>query len=374
MKVGDPIIVKINEQISDNTLSVVNLENNTNGVLNVKGKLKKQKDGTIKAWIIKYNKKTNWFLCGNAYFGKYSISEGISEKYISILSDLFNNPLKIKDLHISILKGMCNRCLKYDQWDWFTTYQYLGFPAKSLLRNFVSDCTHLRNELRNGNYNTLAFFLEKYSFMLRSMQFHLTINPEIENNEIKLTIEELEETEWSKLTNESKENIKMIRKFFNSNSAYFLMYFFVTLEQEFINNFITPFIEHQRVNLTLAPCLNIRYVKTHNILIGKENFSLGAILFLGRLVSDTRALNESSAIREFNIFLDIRKDDFKNLCIEICNCKIDNLSLSALRNGIAHGDSKIISTINPSVNTDLYNIFFTPPHELIHKILKYSIK
>lgn len=375
MKAGEQVFVKVGERISENKFRVVTIDNTISGVLNVKGRLKVDKDGTTKAWVIDFDKKSKRLLCGNSYFGKYSISDGISNRYKSIISSLFDKPHTLTDNDISILKGMANRCLKFDQWDWLTTYKYLGFPAKPLLKSFIDDCLQVRDNIRTGDMSTLENFSQKYSFMLNSILFHLNLDrDEGIDDASDTTIQELQEEDWNKLSSESKNNIRMIKKYFHLNSAYFLMYFFVTLEQEFINNYIMPFIEANKNKTFHRPCSNSKYLKTHNILIGKENFSLGAIYFLGMSVSDSEALKHSSAIYEFNLWLNRKKEEFKSLCFEISNCRVGKFYLTKMRNGIAHGEPETIAKIPSTANTDLYNYLFRKPHELIIKILRNSLK
>jgi len=375
MKAGDQIIVKVGQKVAENKFRIVSIDDKISGILNVKGRLKIDKDGSTKAWVIDFDKKFNRILCGNSYFGKYSVSEGISKKYVKIISTLYDKVDTVTQDDISILKGMANRCLKFDQWDWLTTYQYLGFPAKHFLRSFVEDCVDVRNNIKNGNLSNLSSFSKKYSFMLNSMLFHLTLNADIKEDELQdIGILELQEDDWNKLSPDSKNNIKMIKKYFQLNSAFFLMYFFVTLEQEFINNFISPFMEANKNKTSHPSCQNSKYVKIHNILIGKENFSLGAIHFLGKAIRDEEALKQSWAIYSFEKYLKTRKEEFISLCFEISNCRINKYNLSRMRNGIAHGEPEIISNIPPSTNADLYNLLFRKPQEFILKILRNSLK
>lgn len=53
---------------------------------------------------------------------------------------------------ISELKGMFNRCLRKDQWDWFTVYERFGEPPMWQMRDFVSRLTHLRQCITNAEW------------------------------------------------------------------------------------------------------------------------------------------------------------------------------------------------------------------------------
>ena len=50
---------------------------------------------------------------------------------------------------VSELKGMFNRSLLKDQWDWFTVYERLGYPPRKEMQHFVFKLTALRQSLRD---------------------------------------------------------------------------------------------------------------------------------------------------------------------------------------------------------------------------------
>src|SRR5947209_1493555 len=50
---------------------------------------------------------------------------------------------------ISELKGMFNRCLRKDQWDWFTVYERLGHPPRKQMQYFVFKLVELRKSLKD---------------------------------------------------------------------------------------------------------------------------------------------------------------------------------------------------------------------------------
>ena len=106
MKAGNLINVTIVDDLGNNKFEVIEKDSGLCGTLSVKGRLKKQKDGSIKAWVIDFYEQQNKFYCGNAYFGKYSISEGISKNYIRIISNLYKDIDEIEAEDLSILKGV----------------------------------------------------------------------------------------------------------------------------------------------------------------------------------------------------------------------------------------------------------------------------
>ena len=52
---------------------------------------------------------------------------------------------------ISIVKGLFNRIIKQDQWDWFTVYMYFDYPNYIENREFVSLLAGLRTVIKNNN-------------------------------------------------------------------------------------------------------------------------------------------------------------------------------------------------------------------------------
>ena len=52
---------------------------------------------------------------------------------------------------ISCVKGIFNRIIKQDQWDWFTTYMYLDYPSIKECKKIVQLLTKLRAEILSNN-------------------------------------------------------------------------------------------------------------------------------------------------------------------------------------------------------------------------------
>jgi len=374
MKPGDERRVRIVEYISDNKARVVDIDNDNPGLLQIKGKLKILKDGTVNAWLIQHDKKMGMYLYGNAYFGKFSISQGIADRYIRILKKLYDNPETLVADDISCLKGMCNRCLKKDQWDWFTTYKYLGYPAHPLLREFVADAVFQRDELKEGSYDNLPIFRIKYHSLLSSIMFHLSEDVEVDEQDIDVPIPDFDKGLWGRMSFESKKNIKMAEKIHNKSSLYTLMHYFVTLEQEFRDHFIQPFHDSYRSEYSTMQCLHNRYQVTHDILTDVSHFTLGAVYFLGEFVNSRKAYASSDAIQNYSKFLGEKKGEFIMICSLIGNERIDDVSLSKLRNGLAHGDANIISNINESTFSKLHAYLLEPPRQVLKRILLSSMK
>jgi len=57
--------------------------------------------------------------------------------------------------HLSELKGMFNRCLRQNQWDWFTVFTELGRPEPKSMRQIVSALAGLRRAIKDGDTESL---------------------------------------------------------------------------------------------------------------------------------------------------------------------------------------------------------------------------
>jgi len=374
MQAGDEIRVRIIEHISDKKARVVDVNNDNPGIIQIKGNLKILKDGTVNAWVLQDDKKAGMYQYGNAYFGKFSISRKIADRYVSILNKLYDNPETIVADDISSLKGMCNRCLKKDQWDWFTTYKYLGYPVQHTLREFVADAVVQRDQLREGIYDNLPTFRMKYHGLLSSIMFHLSQDVEVDDQDIDVPIPAFDKILWERMSFESRKNIKMAVKIHNKSSRYTLMHYFVTLEQEFQNHFIQPYIASYKNKSSEMRCLQNRYQRTHDTLTGKSHFTLGTVYFLGEFVNSVEARASSDAIQMYFEFLGEKMSEFITICSIIGTERINGVSLSKLRNGLAHGDTDVISTINVSTFSNLHSYLFDPPQQVLKRILLNSMK
>lgn len=371
MRAGDEVQVRIIEKISETKALVDIIDSGEKAVLKKKGRLRISKDGTVTAWVIQHNSKNNDIILGNAYFGKYDISPNITALYLRILNSVFNEPESVSSEDISVLKGMVNRCIKHDQWDWYTTYKYLSYPSYQLMNLFVKECVQVRKALLNDERNELFAFREKYAFLLRSIALHLDEEmqvPVLENGE---TIQELEQELWERMSFDSRNNIRIVERIAGSASKYTLMHYLVTVEQEFFAHYIQPFISVKGRHITTG--YRNPYIKTtHEILTGRTHFSMGSIYYLGKNLNDARALRDSEAMQEFYSFLGEKRIIFQEICSIISSHQICGLRITELRNGLAHGNAEIIAKINSNAYQEMHNLLFGAPIFLMKKILKNS--
>src|SRR3989304_4156501 len=72
------------------------------------------------------------------------------EAAVSILSDAVDLSTVSPD-DLSELKGMLNRCIRKDQWDWFSVYDLLDRPEQEFLRKLAQQMAEMTRALRGGN-------------------------------------------------------------------------------------------------------------------------------------------------------------------------------------------------------------------------------
>jgi hypothetical protein len=87
-------------------------------------------------------------------FGMSNISKEMSRRYTcstkSLLDFIEGKSQKCNPSHVSEVKGMFNRCLRRDQWDWFAVFQRLGSPTRKELHAIPVLLADLRKHLCNG--------------------------------------------------------------------------------------------------------------------------------------------------------------------------------------------------------------------------------
>lgn len=81
---------------------------------------------------------------------------------VTMLKFLEKKPLEEKQLDdISHFKGMINRCVRQDQWDWFTVYTLFKEPDPILLKHFDKPITDIRKGFRESDEQKIEFARRK---------------------------------------------------------------------------------------------------------------------------------------------------------------------------------------------------------------------
>lgn len=373
MRSGDEVQVRLVNMIDDYSAKVEIIPDGRIATLKIKGRLRAKADGTANAWVIQDNVKTGEIVLGNAYFGKYSITANTASKYLRIIRAIYSTPTKVSDEDISVLKGMVNRCTRHDQWDWYTTYQYLGYPSYRVMNEFVRECIVVRNELRVQHLDALYTFRDKYAFLLKSIELHLQKSDATNDLREENTIAALEQELWDRMSFDSKHNIKIAEQISGIASKYVLMHYLVTLEQEFSAHYIQPFVEEIGKNIS-SGCTNRYLNTTHQILTGQAHFTLGAVYHIGKALKFASNANDSAAIAAYRKFLGGKLNIFISVCNIISSITVCDLRITDLRNGLAHGIPEFTSKIDSSAFVQLLKILFGSPNFLMKKMLRHSLK
>ena len=74
------------------------------------------------------------------------------ETLLKLLSSRKFSDLTEQELEaISVVKGMFNRTVRKDQWDWFSVLAQLGYPSIRVARVIASELAHLRISIKKGD-------------------------------------------------------------------------------------------------------------------------------------------------------------------------------------------------------------------------------
>ena len=118
-------------------------------------------------------------------FGMAPISSRMRLRYdaaVQAVADLLQENIPYCEVnldHLSELKGMFNRCIRQDQWEWFTVFTELGEPSARNMRSIVSDLVLLRRSIVASDYESSALACKR---LLGNNLFHYLNNYQITLN------------------------------------------------------------------------------------------------------------------------------------------------------------------------------------------------
>jgi len=119
-------------------------------------------------WVFAVYPITLKALLSDSDFGRLPISNRMRPRYIQALQStlqLLEQPgraLETSPEHLSELKGMFNRCLRKDQWDWLTVYTNLGSPSQKLSQVTVERLVSLRRAMKGADIEDLDRSLSQF--------------------------------------------------------------------------------------------------------------------------------------------------------------------------------------------------------------------
>lgn len=112
-------------------------------------------------------------------FGAAPLKKRTKTKYTTSLQDVYlfiQGQLQISESEIcqaiSVVKGMFNRIVKKDQWDWFTVSMYFDYPEIKETCQFVSFLASLRKAIKDQNLKEILLYNQK----LLSTNFPIYVN------------------------------------------------------------------------------------------------------------------------------------------------------------------------------------------------------
>ena len=100
-------------------------------------------------------------------FGMAPISPRMRQRYsdaVQAVGDFIAGRLSMEEVSpesLSELKGMFNRCVKQDQWDWFTVYSEFGRPPVPRMRNIAGELACLRRGCLDADRESVANSVER---------------------------------------------------------------------------------------------------------------------------------------------------------------------------------------------------------------------
>lgn len=90
---------------------------------------------------------------------EYSYKKSVYSLYKILVDSFENGEMNIED--ISVFKGLVNRCIKQDQWDWFTVFSRFGEPDPNQLESIPNLLVALRKSLLSSDKNESERIREK---------------------------------------------------------------------------------------------------------------------------------------------------------------------------------------------------------------------
>ncbi|HAF62776.1 MAG TPA: hypothetical protein DCK95_10695 [Anaerolineaceae bacterium] len=157
IRIGDYVEAKLIAQIKDNQWKVnsSHFSKNTTAILVTRSTKLYNKNDIESLWA--FDIRGNNILLSDSQFGRLPISDRMRPRYIislqSVLSFLDSSEVNISvnPKHFSEVKGMLNRCVCKDQWDWFPVYEAFNFPPMKLLAKMAIEFGKLAKAYKNND-------------------------------------------------------------------------------------------------------------------------------------------------------------------------------------------------------------------------------
>ena len=156
-RIGDYIEASLIAQIKDNQWKVdsSHFSDNTIAILVSRSAILYEKKDIESLWV--FDIRGNNILLSDSQFGRLPISDRMRPRYItslqSVLSFLDSSKMDVSanPKYFSEVKGMLNRCVRKDQWDWFSVYEAFNFPPMKLLTKIAIEFGKLAKAYKKNN-------------------------------------------------------------------------------------------------------------------------------------------------------------------------------------------------------------------------------
>ncbi|SRR5579875_451580 len=115
-------------------------------------------------WVYGIDLREEQLLLSDSTFGRLPISDRMRPRYIqgleAALAIIANPNASVIGLApaLSEAKGMMNRCLRKDQWDWLTVYNILGQPERQVLHQVAEQFGALSRALHRGSHDEIILW------------------------------------------------------------------------------------------------------------------------------------------------------------------------------------------------------------------------
>ena len=157
IRIGDYVEASLIAQIKDDQWKVdsPHFSKNTTAILISRSTKLYKKNDIESLWI--FDIHGNNISLSDSQFGRLPISDRMRPRYVislqSVLSFLDSSKMNvsINPKYFSEVKGMLNRCVRKDQWDWFLLYEAFNFPPMTLLAKMAIEFGKLAKAYKNND-------------------------------------------------------------------------------------------------------------------------------------------------------------------------------------------------------------------------------
>jgi hypothetical protein len=121
----------------------------------------------LTAWVIDIDVEQRCLYVSDSNFGFLPISDRMRPRYVAALRHLIlilagQQSVSSKDAEfISEVKGMFSRCVRRDQWDWYSVWNSLGCLPTNTARRLAMDLGTIARDIHSGNIGTARSKLDK---------------------------------------------------------------------------------------------------------------------------------------------------------------------------------------------------------------------